>query len=230
MFAADRPGGAHLHRAESAHQLAQIGGRGFDRGERRVRVRGGGPWRPAAASRASSASSRRASTGRARRIFSISIRALVIQSPHVGRARDEGGVGMARDERGEALLGGGGGEEAALVARGHVDEEVGAVRRQPFQRAGGGLAMRGEAPVPGLRQRVERGVDDRPVAGAAAQVARERVVHPRRGRRGRSPSSWSVNRLITMPGVQKPHFASRDASPSPPGPGADPRRLRYPPR
>ena len=89
----------------------------------------------------------------------------------VGRAGDDGGVGMPRVKLGERLFVRRCGKEAVVVA----DKQIGAVveraQRLPARRRVAAEAIVGAA-VAGFQARV----DDRPIAGAAAQIAGEHVV------------------------------------------------------
>ena len=97
----------------------------------------------------------------------------------VGRAADQRGAGKAGVERGERGFARRRGEEGAVVA----DEQVAAVGERRQRR--GALGGRGGETVGGLAVAGrQRRVDDRPIAGAAAEVAGERVAHALR----RSPA------------------------------------------
>ena len=87
---------------------------------------------------------------------------------------DDGGVGMAHAEGCELVFAGGCGEERFVVA----DDETGVVGEPGEQRRGLAGTPR-EGVVRLSRAARERGVRDRAVAGATAQVAGEPVVHNR---------------------------------------------------
>ena len=91
--------------------------------------------------------------------------------PDIGCAADDPGIGMALVERSERGLAGGCCEEAGFVA----DEHVGTVV-QLAQRGDGAGLVGGEAVHRGAGAGFAGGVDDRPVAGAAAEIARETIV------------------------------------------------------
>jgi len=103
----------------------------------------------------------------------------------VGRPGDDRGVGDGRESRGEAVLRHG--RDPALPGR-EVLESVGPPERGELSRDRALVTARVEpavrggarrAPVARRRQVVHAfgRVEDRPVAGAAAQVARQRVAH-----------------------------------------------------
>ncbi len=96
--------------------------------------------------------------------------------PDIGRAGDDGRVGMPLVERGEAVDARRRGEEAVLVA----DEDVVGVGEEGEQ-AGRVAGVDGEAVPPRLGAGGDRRIDDRPVAGAAAEVAGDPVVDLGRG-------------------------------------------------
>ena len=103
----------------------------------------------------------------------------------VGRSGDDRGVGAGRERRGECVLRRG--RDPALPGRqvleGAATPECGEpTGDRTFVTAHAESAFRGDArraPVIRCRQVVHafRRVEDRPVAGAAAQVARQRVAH-----------------------------------------------------
>ena len=166
--AADGADVAHLLAGEPAHQLAEIG---IDRREVRQRRRVG----------------RGCAEGHRARIVDDRIEAgdpaepddlgqiaqlLGDPQPDIGRARDEDRVRILGVERGQGLDARRGGEEALRRA----DHDVGLVV-EVGERAGDLRLLVGEAVAPGAGAGGERGIDDRTVAGAAAQVPGDPVVH-----------------------------------------------------
>ena len=97
----------------------------------------------------------------------------------VGRPADQRGAGVAGIERGERIEARRSGEKARLVS----DEKVPPVGERGER--SGPLIGRGGEPVGGraVAGRKAR-VDDRPVAGAAAEIAGELIAEARRRRRG----------------------------------------------
>ena len=91
---------------------------------------------------------------------------------HVRRPAHDGRIGVARAECGERVLGGRRGEESVIVA----GEEIGIVGDRAEQRGGLGSTFR--VRISGLAGAAgQRSVRDRAIAGAAAEVAGEPVVH-----------------------------------------------------
>ena len=91
---------------------------------------------------------------------------------HVGRAADDGGVRVAGAEVGERVFTGRRGEERLVVA----GKNVGVVAKAGEEPGVlGGAFREGVVRLPGAAR--ERGVRDRAVTGAAAEVPREPVVH-----------------------------------------------------
>ncbi len=89
----------------------------------------------------------------------------------VGAAGNDGRVGMLQVERGEAVEGGRRGEECLVVADVHI-LAIGKELEHPGHVAGAGA----EAILARLGTGGERGIDDRPIAGAAAEIAGDHVV------------------------------------------------------
>ena len=92
--------------------------------------------------------------------------------PDVGRAGDDGRIGMLLIEVGDAVDRRRRGEEAVAVA----DEDV-VVVGEEAEEAGGLGGIGGEMVAARRRTGGERRLDDRPIAGAAAEIAGDPVGH-----------------------------------------------------
>ena len=176
MLPADRAARAHLDGAEAAHELAEIGMNPLKK-RRGVAERDAGAERQRAVGRLAD----RVEAGNPAEPDDLAQLAQLLGDPEadVGRPGDQRGVGVAGVERGERIEARRRGEEARLVA----GEKVLPVGERGERR--GPLAGRGGEPVGGRAVAGRKsGREDRPVAGAAAEIAGKLFVEARRRRGG----------------------------------------------
>ena len=203
--AADRAGGAHLHGAEPAHEFAEVGI------ERRQGGMARGVARPSRRAESAPSASTIASSPATRPSQMISAVAQLLGDPQadIGRARDERRVGMVRDRARRATH-----RSRARRRSASSSPTKRSSSSASLERRGVPSRRRARTRRRLARAGVERRIDDRPVAGAAAQIAGERSRPPARADRPRAPPGRARTGSSRCRACRS-RTASRDARPSP---------------